>query len=103
MMSGSMSADEDETTGLSKTGRMSLKKVDMLVLLYRWGMTESIIKEATGSMTLPKIVPLRAFFSDGPGHRFWSKRPLVGRDSQALSYQVRGDLTRRTHRKISVR
>ena len=53
-MAGSMSADKDEALWTSKTGRLPLKKIDMLFLLERWGMKESVIKEVTGSMTLPR-------------------------------------------------
>ena len=54
--------DDDEPTNAAKTGGVSLKRVDMLKLLDCWGVTETIIKDVSKSLVMPKILPLRAFF-----------------------------------------
>ena len=59
-----MSGDEDEALSTQKTGSRQIKKPDILALLDRRGITESLIKEAAGLTSLPKITPLRAFFTE---------------------------------------
>ena len=53
--------DDDEAPGVPRSVS-SLKRGDMLKLLDFWGLTESVIKEVSKALTMPRIIPLRAFF-----------------------------------------
>lgn len=47
---------------LPRQALLSLKKIDMLKLLDCWGLTESVIKDVSKALVMPKITPLHAFF-----------------------------------------
>ena len=63
-------ADDDETTNAAKSGGVSLKRADMLKLLDSWGATETIIRDVSKALVMPKIIPLRAFFKTAQENAF---------------------------------